>query len=113
MNILFEIVAGWTKELDYLTLTIGGAPWNYSGWTITAVLRREDGTLVDTADLGTITPKTIADGTIKWKPVSNTFVSALKQNAHTLHFEATKDSDPTEKAYFPEKGAYTILVHRR
>jgi len=101
MTNIFTINDGWTANLD-AQLLVNGATFDFSGMSISSVVRTRIGRIVAVAT------QWIADtqGTVRLLPVNTDF--AAEDSPYTIRFKVVDGAGKV--AYFPEGDPYTITV---
>jgi hypothetical protein len=103
---MFDIVEGWTQELDAMTADADGGAVDLNGYaSVEIVLTDKTRTAVSVAGDQV---RLDAEGLAYFTPAAGQLLNSL--SPYYVHLKATRSSGKVE--YFPNAAAHTIVVHR-
>ena len=100
----FEIVEGWTGDLDF-QLNADGSPQNLTGMTVELILKKSDGEPIDTA--GDVSVFDAVEGKVRYSPDP----AELQSGASPLTVRWKVTDGVGKIVYWPSGAAATIHVH--
>jgi hypothetical protein len=103
---LFEIVEGWTQELDAMTAEADDVAVDLNGYaSVELVLTDKSRTAVSVA---VDQLRIDAEGLAYFTPAASQLLNT--RSPYYVHLKATRANGKVE--FFPNAGAHTIVVHR-
>ena len=113
MSILMEVVEGWTGVLGPFTLRVDTVPLNLTSYTVTLVLRDNDGTLITVGGTVTKLDQVAYPGQVTFTPAAGDFVYVPRFTKNTIYQMHWKVVDAGGKVvYFPHDDSVEVAVYR-